>query len=318
MTLLISFTPHGAELARRLEELFPGAIRRESETLSDFLDRHYPGARQIVFIGACGIAVRALAKRIAHKAIDPAVLVIDEAGRYVISLLSGHLGGANQLARQVAEFLAATPVITTASDVLGLFSIDDWARQQGLFVANPEAILAVAKKVLAGERLRLKAESEISGQLPDIFDLVTEEPDVVIGYAKPSGSALHLIAPIVRLGSGCRKQLDPALYAQAMDDFLNHHRIHPKALSGLYSITLKQAEPAMLAYARDHKIPFIVYRPEDIADQRVSSQSDFVASVTGIDNVCERCANYQARPLVGKTILPGATAALGLMRVRLK
>ncbi len=92
-----------------------------------------------------------MAPLIRHKTVDSPVLVLDEAGQFVIPVLSGHLGGANELAQQIAEALHSTVVVTTATDVNGLFAVDVFARKNGLRVCNPEAIRHVSGKLLQGE-----------------------------------------------------------------------------------------------------------------------------------------------------------------------
>lgn len=317
MTLILSFSDQGRQIEQKLLRLYPKAITRTGQSLTDFMQLYFERAERILFIGATGIAVRAIAPHIQSKASDPAVLVMDEAGQHVISLLSGHLGGANQWARELAESLGATAIITTASDLRQRFAIDDWAREQGFQVFNPGAILPVAKKCLAGQKLRLMLDIPWSGTLPDIFELVEANPDVRLSYQWHQADYLQLIAPVVRIGSGCRKGLDPREYAQMLDQFLASQSIPDQALAGLYSIELKAAESALIYYAFQKRIPFIVYDPADLMDEPVSQRSEFVARVTGIDNVCERCANYRAQPLIPKTILTGATVALGLQTVRL-
>lgn len=112
----------------------------------------------IIFVGATGIAVRAIAPFIHGKAVDPAVLVIDEAGRYVISLLSGHLGGANALARTAASLIEAEPIITTATDAESAFAVDTFAKENGFLLTDLRKAKEVSAKVLRGEKLRIYSD----------------------------------------------------------------------------------------------------------------------------------------------------------------
>ena len=124
---------------------------RGNRSLPDFLEEAFAQQFPVLFIGALGIAVRAIAPLIRHKTVDSPVLVLDEAGQFVIPVLSGHLGGANELAQQIAESLHSAAVVTTATDVNGLFAVDVFARKNGLRVCNPEAIRHVSGKLLQGE-----------------------------------------------------------------------------------------------------------------------------------------------------------------------
>ena len=136
----------------------------------------------LLFVGAAGIAVRAIAPYVASKTNDPAVVLIDEAGRFAVPLLSGHLGGANELAQTVARAAGAIPVITTATDVRGVWAVDTWARCAGLAVSNPEAIKRVSARLLSGGRVVLYSDMPISGQPPEGVDIASDRAraDIVV------------------------------------------------------------------------------------------------------------------------------------------
>ena len=116
------------------------------------------GKDGVIFIGACGIAVRSIAPYIAGKKTDPAVLVIDECGQFVISLLSGHLGGANELAVRCAGYLHATPVVTTATDLHSRFAVDVFAKKNGCAIFHMKAAKEASAALLAGEKIGFYSE----------------------------------------------------------------------------------------------------------------------------------------------------------------
>ena len=151
---IISFTSKGACINRKLSSLFQvkgvhlskfkeeGLDNIES-SLNEWTKEQFQVCEALVFIGATGIAVRAIAPFIINKAVDPAVLVIDELGKYIIPLLSGHLGGANKLASELSVLIGGTPVVTTATDLEKCFAIDEWAKRNSLVIKN----LKVAKHI---------------------------------------------------------------------------------------------------------------------------------------------------------------------------
>ena len=132
----LAFTDRGEALARDLARALGGEAMRSGkpETLREWTEKRFVSGGALVFVGAVGIAVRAIAPYVDKKWKDPAVVAVDECGRFAIPLLSGHLGVANRLARAIAELCGATPVVTTATDLHGLFAVDDWARVQNLCV----------------------------------------------------------------------------------------------------------------------------------------------------------------------------------------
>lgn len=178
---ILSFSSEGQLLGRRLRETLEGrgsdcTLRRCPEGgLREWTQNHFLSNEALIFVGSCGLAVRAIAPFVQSKSSDPAVLVIDETGKFVISLLSGHLGGANELTKWVAEELSATPVITTATDRRGLFAVDSWARRNGYFVSNPEKIKEVSSALLEGKTVTFCSDFPISGKVPEQLRLLQRD-----------------------------------------------------------------------------------------------------------------------------------------------
>ncbi|MBP3216015.1 MAG: cobalamin biosynthesis protein [Clostridium sp.] len=179
---MISFTDRGKITAEKLKEgLFGAGHTVKAEAFSDirmslrkYTEQHFYEKDAMIFVGAAGIAVRAIAPWVRSKETDPAVLCVDEAGRFVIPLLSGHLGGANGLAMLAAEILGAVPVITTATDLRQAFAVDVFAKKNQLTILNLKTAKGISAAILRGERVGLFSELTILGDMPP--ELSPEEP----------------------------------------------------------------------------------------------------------------------------------------------
>ena len=165
----IAFTARGLALAQQLAAACPGSVARggaDGVRLTDWTAAQFAQSDALIFVGAAGIAVRAIAPHCRSKAADPAVVVLDEGGQFAIPLLSGHLGGANELAQRLAAVCHAVPVITTATDGRGVFAVDEWAKRQNCAVAEPERIRCVSGALLAGQSVCYAADWAVSGTPP--------------------------------------------------------------------------------------------------------------------------------------------------------
>jgi len=173
---VLYLTRGGQQLARVLAQRIADAdIFSAASGLSELIEKNWTKYDGFVFIMAAGIVVRTIAPHIRDKRTDPAVVVVDEKGRFAISLLSGHLGGANDLAEQVADVLGGQAVITTASDTLGLTAIDTWAKKQGLIAENPETLTRASAVMVNTGRIRVYfTDKNYAGELPSDF-LRTDE-----------------------------------------------------------------------------------------------------------------------------------------------
>ena len=336
---IICFSLTGLHTAERLEQAWK---RQRAEVLlakkSKYLEDSIVGStsawagerfRQddgIVFVGACGIAVRSIAPYVVSKKSDPAVLVVDECGTFVISLLSGHLGGANELALEAAKILNAQSVVTTATDLHSRFAVDVFAKKNGCGIRNMKAAKEVSAALLAGEKVGFYSEFPWSGELPEgLVEVDDVHPTYLVGIAvtihpscTPFPSTVQIIPPVVTLGMGCRRNKDADGIRKSAETCLKDADIFQSAVSGLASITLKKDEPGLNALAKEWKIPFSTYEPEQLLRAKGDfTPSVFVQSVTGVDNVCERSAVLGADNGIlirKKSGGDGVTAALALRK----
>ena len=256
----------------------------------DFVGRaQFAAADALVFVGAAGIAGRAIAPHCQSKAQDPAVVVLDECGRFAVPILSGHLGGANDLARALAAVCGAVPVITTATDANGVFAVDEWAKHQNCTVLEPERIKLVSGALLAGKTVQFASDWPIAGAPPDGIT-AGDDPDFALTLC-PAGDALHLVPRIGVLGVGCKRGTSTETLAEAFAAFCAQNRLAPQCITAAASIDLKQNETGLLTFCKSHSWPVQFFTAEQLRAAPGSfTPSAFVQSVTGVDNVCERSA----------------------------
>lgn len=325
---IISFTAQGAKTGERVAQSLPGCcVERyargmdasvKQTQLSRMVQQAMVDCDLIVFVGATGIAVRMCAPFLQGKQYDPAVIVIDEQARFVISLLSGHLGGANVLAQQIAEGLAAQPVITTATDGRGAFAVDTWAKAHDCTVHEVHRIKHISGAILAGQPVGFESDFPVSGKLPEGVGAQGECGIVLsvrTGLA-PFAHTLHLVPRIVTLGIGCRRGTPQEAIEQAVAQILEEEQIPWSALCAVASIDVKKDELGLCAFCHKHALPFETYTAQELSE--VPGQfaaSAFVQHTVGVDNVCERAAikaSENGQLLRGKTPCGGITVALAV------
>ena len=312
----LAFTAKGEALTHRLTEALPGSVSRcgGDVTLKGWTAEHFAQDEALIFVGAVGIAVRAIAPHCRSKAADPAVVVVDEGGNFAVPLLSGHLGGANALARALAKACGAVPVITTATDANGVFAVDEWARHQNCAVLEPERIKKVSGALLAGRTVRFASDWPIAGSPPAGLAEDAAAPELALTLC-PAGDALHLVPRIGVLGVGCRRGTSADTLAEAFAAFCAQAGFAPQCIAAAASIDLKQNEAGLLAFCQSRGWPVEFFTAEQLRQAPGSfTPSAFVQSVTGVDNVCERAAVLAAGgPLVfHKFARTGVTFALAV------
>jgi len=241
----------------------------------------------VIFVSAMGICVRSIAPYLSHKTIDPAVLCVDASGNFVVPVVSGHLGGANELAFSLAEVLGASPVLTTASDVKHLPAADSLARGWNCNVLPKEGILRVAREILSGREAVLAA----------------------------GDASVRLVPKKYMLGIGCKKDLPEEALEQLFSEITEANGISPGAFYGVCTIDKKAKEPAIHAFCKKHGLKLFIFSVEELkALKGEFSGSEFVEETVGVDNVCERSAikgaGDAARLVVSKTKGEGCTMAI--------
>ncbi len=314
----LAFTAKGLALAEKLAAAYPGSVARCGHApgqvgLAAWTEQQFAHSDALIFVGAVGIAVRAIAPYCKSKASDPAVVVLDECGYFAVPILSGHLGGANDLARALALVCGAVPVITTATDANGVFAVDEWAKRQNCAVLEPERIKLVSGALLAGQTVQFASDWPIAGTPP--AGIMAGDAPAFALTLRPAGDALHLVPRIGVLGVGCRRGTGADTLTEAFAAFCAENRLAPQCITAAASIDLKQNEAGLLAFCQAHGWPVEFFSAEALRAAPGSfTPSAFVQSITGVDNVCERAAVLAAGgPLVfHKFARTGVTFALAV------
>lgn len=300
------------------------------QSLGQWTEHEFCQADALVYIGAVGIAVRAIAPYIQSKTTDPAVIVVDEKGLFCIALLAGHLGGANKLTKEIAELIGATPVITTATDLNGKFAVDQWAKENNCFIDSMAIAKDISAAVLEGETIGFSSTLPVKG---DICSELKEIPRTKLKHQETSGlslgiavstaregaeltfalQTLQLIPRVFTLGIGCRKHVPYEKLEAFVSQVLMRENIRWEAISKIASIDLKENEDGLQTLAQVHQVPFEVYTAKELKEAAGEfTPSAFVSSVTGVDNVCERAAVLASNGtlFVKKESRDGMTVAL--------
>lgn len=321
---IISFTERGYELSRRLREvmtahdaelIFKGS-RGGPETaasglnLSEICRLSFEDGTALVFIGAAGIAVRSIAPFVRDKLQDPPVLVMDEAGRFVIPVLSGHVGGANELAAEIGELTGAEPVITTATDVNETFAVDLFAKENGLTITDRSGIARVSSSALAGRPVTLSIRDYPPAAPVDV--LITDE-------VMPGTAQLTLCPKKYAVGIGCRRGKSYEELREFAERILAENGISLKDAGCIATIDIKKDEEGLRQLSQAWKMPFITYEAAVLAKvQGEFSSSEAVLERVGVGNVCERAAVLAAGPgadlILRKTAENGMTIAIAERR----
>lgn len=326
---IVAITKHGVDIARRVGEELPNAhvyytnkfargdedekgIRLFEGNVRLLLPSLFQTYRGLILIISLGAVVRMIAPLLKDKKTDPAVVVIDDKGEHVISVLSGHLGGANELTRQVAEILHAHPVITTASDVQKTIAVDLFGRSFGWEWESDEKLTSVSAAVVNEQRVAIVQESgeknwwNYDTPLPNnilVYDSIEKalaaKPDAALVVThrlltKEEEAILQngvLYRPkVIVLGIGCNRGTAAEEIESVIRDTLDKLLFSMKSVKAVCTIELKKDEPGLLEVVRKYGWEFVYYTPEQLNQVNIEQPSKTVYRYTGAYGVSEPTA----------------------------
>ena len=321
---IVALTRQGVTLALQIQSRLPGSAcyvplrhrfalamgARGFERLADvFRERWFQG-RAFVCIMATGIVVRQIAPLLQHKSVDPAVVVVDELGRFVISLVSGHLGGANDLAREVAQITGGQPVISTASDVQDRPALDLIAREAGLDIDNPAMVARLTRAFLEEEDVwAYDPDKRLASRLAkarNVQWLTAEDLPGGIPFADrvgiwvserlapPGSTCLELRPHSLVVGVGCNRGTSAEEILTLIRQVFTQVELAPTSIRNLASIDIKAEEPGLLEAARRLGRPVRFFSRQELETVDVPNPSSIVANHIGVASVCETAALLSA------------------------
>ena len=346
-TAVYALTPQGGRLGRVLAaeldgDLFVSARLADEglgqagvfESLPPFVGALFGKYSKHVFVAAAGIAVRCVAPLLRGKDRDPAVVALDQRGRFAVSLVSGHLGGANELAVRIARVTAGQAVVTTATDTEDLPSLDTLAQERGLAIANLGAVKAMNVALLSGQtvqvhdpgnwlRLRPKAGAEHPWTahfrpVADAAGWVAGAPGVWVTHEarEPEGEMLVLHPPCLAVGVGCRRGVGAGAVIEAVRGVLAGAGLAEASVLALATIEAKRDEAGLLEAAAALGRGLFFYDAGELAGVKTPNPSARVQDKMGTPSVSEAAALVCAGAdglLVEKTICGDVTVAVALV-----
>jgi len=295
---VLAISRGGCELGRRLADRLNGDFFACKGRLAAVVEEVWHLYAEIVCIMATGIVVRTIAPLLRDKYHDPAIVVCDELGRFAISLLSGHIGGANELSIRVAGITGGRPVITTASDVLGNTALDLWCRQWRLTAASSGALTRTMGRLVDRGYVTLWSQYPLP-DLPEDLRQITDRSRADLCISSRTDTAFPgtlLFARALVVGIGCNRGTSAEAIADAVRSTCRQHDLALQAIARLASIDLKQDEAGLCEYARRFHLPLDFYSKDKLNDVEGVSISPAVQRATGAKGVAEPAALLSAGP----------------------
>lgn len=340
--MILAFTDKGNELGTDISnnlcagELDEIRVKRVvTGTLYETTYNAWKDGYDLLFIGAVGIAVRAIAGLTDSKLKDRAVLVMDEKGRYVIPILSGHVGGAGSLARLIAGYTGGEVISTSASDVREVPAFDEWASKNCFVILDRSGIAPVYDRIFEDKAIRvicIEYEGEIPFEKYDrisdadipLTDVCPEDaPDVIIYGGtdinvinmltdKYTDRTLIMASRYLTVGIGCKRGTSPDMLMDCIEDACSRGGLDIRLIGRLATIDLKADEEGIRSICALNRWKLVTYTAKELREAKGEfDPSVFVEKTVGVDNVCERASVRDGgRLIVPKSVYKGVTVAI--------
>ena len=324
--MIVSLTKNGTDLNLKISKSLDATgftlKKYQIEGLKSFSNIHdiielaFKQYQGLIFIGACGIIVRCIVPYVKSKLTDIPIVVCDELGKYAIPILSGHLGGANQLANQVAKITGGLAIITTATDINNKFSVDIWAKENNLVILEPYKIKDISSAILDNVPIGFYSEYPIEKpksltSSKRIGIVVSNRTDIT-----PFENTLHLLPKNIVVGVGCKKNTPLINIETIVFKVFKDLNFDIKSIKKICSIDLKSNEIGLLSFCDKYNLKIEFYSNKELNSICGDfSKSKFVENITGVDCVCERSAMFgcnQGKIVQKKISLNGVTIAIAL------
>ena len=292
--------------------------------LKDFVSEIFDKYDYIIFIMATGIVIRTIAPLIVNKFSDPAILVTDEKGRNVISLLSGHMGGANEMTLYISRLIDSNPVITTATDVNEKSSLDMIAKKLNAYIDNfRDNVLKINSMIVNNKKVGLYIDGDYKvdtrgfsvckkDEVNNYENIVAISNKKDIGFDKDN--IIKVVPKNIVLGIGCKRNTDSEHMKNSLIEFLDKENIHIKSIESIGSIELKKDEEAIINLCRFLEVPFKTFTVEEISEvDHLYGKSEWVKQNVGVYSVAEPVAHLlsSGNLIIEKNTYKGITFSVG-------
>lgn len=322
----LSFTDKGKLLGKKLE-----SMKSHKYKIDHYVNRDVKGGIKevlksiwhryegVIFISATGIAVRMSAPFIEHKTIDPALVVIDDLGKFSISLLSGHIGGANDLAKDMASLIGAIPVITTATDNRGIESIDIFAKKNDYYIEDISSVTSITSMMVNKKNIGLYTENnkvinyDNLTIIRDLDNINHEIKGLVIVSSQKDIKNINIPYTILRpkninVGIGCRKGIEGKFIIESIKEQFNKLKISTESIKSIGTVEVKKHEKGIIEASKYFSCPLKILSIEEIKSvEDKFSKSQFVKDTIGVYSVSEPVAY-----LLGGSIISGKSKHNGI------